>query len=94
MAVRETSCSVTLARHTCSDYLCEILARFPLKSAKTVIVDMKVGAGRRERGCVSDLWEESQLKGHSAEIHTGSVVWFEDCTSYTKSIFLVINVLK
>lgn len=45
-----------------------MLPSFSLKSANTVIVDVKLAADRWGRGYVSDLWEESRLKEHSADI--------------------------
>lgn len=45
-----------------------MLPSFSLKSAKTVIVDVKLAAVRWGRGYISDLWEESRLKEHSADI--------------------------
>lgn len=45
-----------------------MMAGFTLKPTKTLIVDVKLAAARWGRGYVSDLWEESHLKGHSADI--------------------------
>lgn len=39
-----------------------------LTAAETLIVDVKLAVDRRRSGYVSELWEESHLKGYSTHI--------------------------